>query len=152
MAAAIANEVRQAAQASGLKAIVKSVDSEDEIDKAIEHFAEQRVGALVISLGLFFSRQRDRLVALSARYAMPMVSTERDFPAAGGLMSYGADIRDAYRHAGLYVARIVRGDKPADLPVLQPTHFELIINTKSAKSLGLAIPAGLLAIADEVIE
>jgi putative ABC transport system substrate-binding protein len=145
-------DVQMAAQSADLKAVVVSVNSEAEVDTAFAQFREQRVDALVISSGTFFNRLRDRVVALAARHAIPTISPSRDFPVAGGLMSYGADSRDMYRQAALYVARILRGDKPADLPVTQPTRFELVINMKTVKALGMTVPPGLLAIADEVIE
>jgi putative ABC transport system substrate-binding protein len=151
-AASITRDVQAATQAVGLKAIVANVNSETEIDTAFAQFSAQRVDVLIISSGIFFRPHMDRVVALTARHAIPTIFSNRDFPAGGGLMSYGTDIKDAYRQAGLYVARILRGDKPADLPVTQPTRFELVINLKTAKALNLAIPSGVLAIADEVIE
>jgi ABC-type uncharacterized transport system substrate-binding protein len=113
---------------------------------------EQRVDALVIASIVFFNRNRDRLIALTAQHRIPAILTDLLYAAAGGLMSYGADPRDTYRQVGLYVGRILRGDKPGNLPVVQPTKFELVINMKTAKALGLTVPPGLLAIADEVIE
>src|SRR5262245_55347808 len=152
MAESITRDVQAAAQAGGLKAGVVDIIREGEIDAAFSQYAEQRVDALVISSGIICSRLRDRIVSLAARHALPAISTDRLYPAAGGLMSYGADSRDAYRQAGLYVSRILRGDKPGNLPVVQPTKFVLMINMKTAKALGLTVPPGLLAIADEVIE
>jgi ABC-type uncharacterized transport system substrate-binding protein len=119
---------------------------------AHSRIVEQRVDALVIASLVFFNRNRDRLIVLTAQHKIPAIFTNREFPAAGGLMSYGADNRDAYRQAGIYAGRILKGDKPADLPVTQPTKFVLVINMNTVKTLGLAVPPGLLAIADEVIE
>jgi putative tryptophan/tyrosine transport system substrate-binding protein len=141
-----------AAQAIGVKAIEANIDSEAEIDTAFAQFGGQRVDALVIASGAFFSRVVARLVALTKQYAIPAIMPTDDFPAAGGLMSYGADVLDTYHQAGLYVGRILRGDKSGDLPIMQPTKFRLVINMKTARALGLTAPPGLLAIADEVIE
>jgi putative ABC transport system substrate-binding protein len=135
-----------------MKAVVVDVTSERDIDPAFARLVEQRVDALVISGIVFFNRYRDRIVALTAQHRIPAIFTNRVFPVAGGLMSYGADANDAYRQAGVYAGRILKGDKPTDLPVMQATKFELVINVKTAKSLSLTIPPGILAIADEVIE
>jgi putative ABC transport system substrate-binding protein len=151
-ASAITRDVQSAAQAAGIKAVIVEVNSERDLDTAFAQLVEQRVDALVVGSFVFFNRHRDRLVALTAQHRIPATFTNRDFPAAGGLMSYGADNRDAYRQAGIYVGRILKGDKPANLPVMQPTKFMLAINMKTVKALGLAVSPGLLAIADEVIE
>jgi ABC-type uncharacterized transport system substrate-binding protein len=151
-AAAVTRDVQDAAKAAGIKAVVVDVKSERELDAAFAQLVEQRVNALVIASIVFFNRNQDRLIALAAQHRIPAIFTSREFAAAGGLMSYGADNGDAYRQAGIYAGRILKGDKPADLPVTQPTKFVLVINMKTVAALGLAVPPGLLAIADEVIE
>jgi putative ABC transport system substrate-binding protein len=145
-------DFQKAAQAVGLKAVVANVTRETEIDAAFGQLSGEQVDALVVSSGAFFVRFRDRLLAPAARYRIPVIFANREFPESGGLMSYGADINDAYRQVGLYVGRILRGDKPAYLPVVQPTRFQFIINMKTVKALGLTVPPGLFAIADEIIE
>ncbi len=152
MSASIARDFETAAQTAGLKAVVASVNSEADIDGDFARLIEQRIDALVVPATSLFSRHRDRLLALIARHKMPANFVSRDFATQGALMSYGAPLTDAYRQAGLYVARVLRGDKPADLPVVQPTRFELVINMRTVKAFGLTVPPGLLAIADEVIE
>jgi putative ABC transport system substrate-binding protein len=152
MTPSIVRDVQAAAQSVGLKAVVVEASAERDIDTAFAQFVAQRVDALVLGSAAFFSRYRERLVALALQHAIPATFNSRDFAAIGGLMSYGADSRDAYRQAGVYVGRILKGDKPSDLPVMQPTRFELVINLKTVKALGLTVPPGLLAIADEVIE
>jgi putative tryptophan/tyrosine transport system substrate-binding protein len=152
MVPAIIRDVQTAAQGAGLKAVAVEVNGERDIDAALAQFVEQRVDALIVTASVPFLQQRDRLITLAARHAIPAIYFNRDFPSGGGLMSYGADLRDAYRQAGVYVGRILKGDKPADLPVTLPTRFELVINMKTVKALGLSVPPGLIAIADEVIE
>jgi putative tryptophan/tyrosine transport system substrate-binding protein len=141
-----------AAAALGLKLHVVTASSESEIDAAFATLAEQRVGALVIDVELFFNNRRDQIVALAMRYRIPTSHYRRSLVDAGGLMSYGANIFDGYRQAGVYSGRILKGAKPADLPVVAPVKFELVINLKTAKALGLTVPQSILLRADEVIE
>jgi ABC-type uncharacterized transport system substrate-binding protein len=147
-----ARDVQVAVQSLGLKLVIADAVSEGDIDKAFAQFVEQRIDGLIIGSAIFFNRNRERLSALAATHAIPSIFNGREFTIDGGLMSYGPDSRDAYRQAGLYVARILKGDKPADLPIFQATRFELVINRKTAKALNLTIPPTLLALADEVIE
>jgi putative ABC transport system substrate-binding protein len=144
--------VREAGRVMGVSILVLDVGSEHDIDTAFAALVEQRVGALLVCADPLFFSQRDRLVALAMRHAIPTVYEQREFAAAGGLMSYGSSLADAYRQAGVYTGRVLKGEKPADLPVHQPTVFELVINLKSAKALGLTIPPSILIRADEVFE
>jgi putative ABC transport system substrate-binding protein len=142
------SEVQEAAQAIGQRIIVSKAGSELDLVPAFTGTP----AALLIAGSPFFTRQRDQLVALAAQHAVPTVYEWREFATAGGLISYGPSLTDAYRQVGVYAARILHGDKPADLPVQQPTKFELAINLKTAKALDLDVPQTLLARADEVIE
>src|SRR5262249_33172494 len=144
--------VRDAARALDLQVQELRASSDAEIDLAFEAAARQRIAAVTVAAGPFFDTRRDRLVALAARHAVPAMYHFREFPVAGGLISYGTDIAVTYRQIGVYAGGILKGEKPSELPILQPTKFDLVINLKTARALGLDVPPSLLARADEVIE
>jgi putative ABC transport system substrate-binding protein len=145
-------DAEAAARTLGLRLIVLRATSEREIDAAFATIVQQGAAALDVAVDPFFTARRDQIVALAARNRIPAVYPLRDFALAGGLMSYGTDFVDSYRQAGAYAGRIVRGEKPADLPVQRSTKFEFVINFKTAKALGLAVPNSMQLLADEVIE
>ena len=144
--------VQAAADALHLRLLVLNARDRTGIDSAFAAAAQQRADALLVSSDNFFAAAADQFAALQARYHIPAAFDRRTFTVAGGLMSYGSDLNDQQRQIGIYAGRILKGEKPADLPVMQPTRFELVINLKTAKALGLMVPHSLLATADEVIE
>jgi putative ABC transport system substrate-binding protein len=145
-------ELQEGGAAIGQKIDVVRAATAPEIDTAFALLVQKGAGALIVANDPFFVSRRDQIVALAARHTMPAMYFSREFTAAGGLLSYGASLIDATRQGGIYTGKILTGAKPADLPVMQPTRFELVINLKTAKALGLTVPDKLLAIADEVIE
>lgn len=145
-------ELKEAAQAIGLKIRVVNASHEDELTAAFTSLSDAKVGALLVATDVFLLSQREKIVELAARHSLPAIYGFREIAKLGGLISYGPNLADAYHSAGSYMARILKGEKPAELPVLQPTKFEFVLNLKTAKELGLEIPPNLLALTDEVIE
>jgi putative tryptophan/tyrosine transport system substrate-binding protein len=146
------DNVQAAARSVGQQILVLNADGGPEIDTAFATIAQQGVAALLVASDPLFFDRRDQLIALAARQTIPAIYYLRAFSEAGGLLSYGSALTDMYRQVGTYTGRILNGEKPADLPVMQSTKFELVINIKTAKALGLTVPPTLLAIADEVID
>jgi putative ABC transport system substrate-binding protein len=144
--------VQQAASAKGVRLHILNATDDDEFEPAFASLARLKADALIVGTDPFFTSRRERIVALASRYAVPAIYEWQEFAAAGGLISYGASLTSLYREAGLYVGKVLKGTKPADLPIQQPTNFELVINLKAAKALGLTVPPTLLTAADKVIE
>jgi putative tryptophan/tyrosine transport system substrate-binding protein len=144
--------LQAASKTLGLQLSFANAGTVSELEAAFETVALDRPDGLFVGSNPFFTFQRDRIVGLAARHAVPTIYGQLEFPAAGGLISYGTRLADAYRQVGIYAGKILKGEKPADLPVVQPTKFELVINLKTAKTLGITVPNSLLVIADEMIE
>ncbi len=145
-------QIEASAKETNLQLTIADAVSESDIDKAFAMFAEKQVGAALVGSGPFFRSHKEKILGLEARYKLPASYSLREYAEAGGLMSYGTSITDAYRQGGIYAARILKGEKVGDLPVMQSSKFEMIINLKTAKTLGLTVPQSLLVAADEVIE
>jgi len=151
-AEATLKDAQEAARTLGKQIVIVNVSAEADLEPAFATLNQSRAEALSVGTDPFFTEKRERLAALATRYRIPAIYSLREYTEAGGLMSYGASIRGAYRQSGTYIGQILKGEQPGALPVLQPTKFELVINLKTAKALGLTIPQSLLATADEVIE
>jgi putative tryptophan/tyrosine transport system substrate-binding protein len=145
-------DVQNAARTFGQQLVIMEVTTEGEIEAAFATFVQSGVGALFVGGGPFLTSKRERIVRLAARYRVPAIYPLREYVSVGGIMSYGTSISDAYRQAGIYAGRILKGEKPADLPVIQSTKFELLLNLNTVRALGLTVPDKLLALVDEVIE
>jgi putative ABC transport system substrate-binding protein len=148
----VVRDAQNAASQIGVRLVFLNASAESDFEPAFNTLVRERARALMVGADPFFNSRRNHLVALAARYAMPAIYEWREFAAAGGLMSYGTRLSDAFHQVGVYSGRILKGEKPADLPVVQSTRFELVINLEAAKALGVTIPPGLLVAADEVIE
>ena len=145
-------DVEEAARAVNLRLFVVKANNDQELSAAFESLAQQRVGALLVTANPYFDTRREQIIALAAQNRLPAFYHFREFATAGGLISYGPRITDGYQQAGIYAGQILKGARPTDLPVLQPTRFEFVINLKTANTLGLVVPNSMLLLADEVIE
>jgi putative ABC transport system substrate-binding protein len=145
-------QAQRAARELGLSLHILRASSERDLDAVFVTLVQLRAGALIITADGLFASHLDQIATLARRYSVPATSPFREFAAAGGLMSYGSNLKDSYRQVGIYAGRILKGEKPADLPVMQPTKFELVINMKTAKALGIEVPISMQMLADEVIE
>ncbi|HYA29866.1 MAG TPA: ABC transporter substrate-binding protein, partial [Acidobacteriota bacterium] len=145
-------EVQEAARALGQQIHILLASNESAINAAFASAMQLHAGAMLVGSDAFFNSQRDKIIALAARHSIPTIYEQRDFALAGGLMSYGTNLANGYRQVGVYVGRILKGEKPGDLPVVQSTKFEFVINLKTAKALGIEVPPNLSAEADEIIE
>jgi ABC-type uncharacterized transport system substrate-binding protein len=145
-------DIDAAVRAIGQRLLVVKASNDTELDAALAALVRERVGAMLVAADPYFDTRRDRIIASAAQNRLPAMYQFREFAVAGGLISYGPNITDSYRQGGVYAGRILKGAKPADLPVLQPTKFELVINLKTANALGLAVPNSMQLLADEVIE
>jgi putative ABC transport system substrate-binding protein len=150
--AAQLDDIDEAARTVGQQIYVVNASTEQDIDAAFASLSQQGIGALISGVDPFFDTRRDKIIGLAAHHAVPTIYGQRAYAVAGGLMSYAPSFTEAYRQAGIYVGRILKGEKPADLPVVQPTKYELVINLKTAKALGLKVPVSMQLLADEVIE
>ena len=148
----IMQDVKEAAYVKGMQLQILKAGDDSEINAAFATLVQLHAGGLVVGADAAFDNRREELVALAARHAIPAIYFAREFVAAGGLISYGASLTGTWRQVGIYAGKILKGAKPADLPVQQPTRFELVVNLKTAKALGLTVPPSILARADEVIE
>jgi putative ABC transport system substrate-binding protein len=151
-AARQSQQIEEATRTVGLQVFVANASSDSELDEALASLVQRRVGAFVVAADPYFDTRREKIVAFAAQAGLPAIYHFREFAVAGGLISYGPRITEMYKHAGAYVGRILHGAKPADLPVLQPTKFELVINLKTANTLNLTVPNSMQLLADEVIE